>query len=776
MCRSEEIEIFEKKRKQAIGAKVLEVYTLVLFCCFCLHDKLPTFQFEYWSAYDFFDLANWMGANMWLPISLAIVYLLSIFGIQAYLKERKTIFKLKNSMAAWNLLLAIFSFVGSVRCVPMLFRVLNKVGVHGLMCENTMNEFVVGNPAGPWCAVFLLSKIPELLDTYFIVLQKKKLITLHWVHHSSVMLVSWHGLATLSFNGLIFVCMNFAVHACMYFFYFLGLMGYRPTKYAKVLTRLQISQMFVGICSTLYLLYHLAVESPLPYVNEIGVPSTVKLLNRETDEWFVQDHGYCKANYSNVLFSMAIYITYFSLFTHFYIQAYVTKGTKRRLRSKPMTKTGQKISEINREDKIKREDNAYLLIDGVVYDVSEFSRRHPGGAVIRHYYGANASQVFEAFHYRSKKARMMLRSLPVLCEDGKDVVISEVKKYPGEKGDSEAMLKDFEQWRQSLVERGFFEPSIGHVIYRNLELVALYFVSLYFFASESYIPAISFLGLCGGRAGWLMHEGGHGSLTGNLKFDKAMQCFWYGFMDGLSGSTWNSMHNRHHASTQKLDHDTDLETMPLVAFHDKAVEHNKAVPGYLVSTTWIRFQHLLFFLVTSPLVLAFWSLGLHPMRVIAKSKMSEAFWMLMGHIFHTLVIKDLTGLSTTGAYGVFWLSRWWAAVYIFGHFSLSHTHLPTVEADENATWVDQALGHTADICTQNPAVNWIMGYLNCQVVHHLFPQMPQFRHPEVSRELEVFAAKWGRTYIRIGYFDAWKRTYLNLKTVGDHISQKEKSI
>jgi len=756
----------KKNQRQYVGSQVLEAYVALLVGCIYFHDRIPTFGWEIWTPYKFFDLAEWMGSNMWIPLSLAVFYLVSIFGIQEYMKDKKK-FQWKNAMTAWNLFLALFSFWGSVRTVPQAYTVFKNLGVHGMMCGFPMDEFAVGTPAGAWCAIFLLSKIPELMDTYFIVLQGKKLITLHWVHHFTVMIVSWHGLASLSLNGLPFVCMNFTIHAAMYFFYFLGGIGYRPTKYAKVTTVMQILQMVCGFGITVYLKYNLIA---VPFKNEIGVPSFIKLTNREKDEWEIEDPGHCMANATNMYLSCGIYITYFILFSHFYINAYKIRSVRKPSKSKAKIDSNKDSIPQKYKDDGKK---MYMKIDGVVYDIKSFSRKHPGGAVIRHYDGADASQVFEAFHFRSKKARKILKSLPVLQEDGDGVKVATVNTYPGQKGDSNEMLKEFNGWRDSLVERGFFEPSIVHCIYRQTELVVLYLFSCFAFSRGYYFAGISFLGICGGRAGWLMHEGGHGSLTGNISLDKMIQCFWYGFMDGLSGSAWNSMHNRHHASTQKIKHDTDLDTLPLVAFHKEAVEHNENAP-FLVSSGWLKFQHYFFFFITAPLVLSFWSYFLHPMTSMRKRKVAESFWMVVGHIWHTAMVMKLTGVSVLAAYGIFWLSRWWSAVYIFGHFSLSHTHLPTISHDEHSTWVDQALEHTCDIETQNPVVNWIMGYLNCQVIHHLFPQMPQFRHPQVSKELEVFAAKWGRSYHHISYLEAWRRTITNLKDVGEHYSSKEK--
>ena len=113
-------------------------------------------------------------------------------------------------------------------------------------------------------------------------------------------------------------------------------------------------------------------------------------------------------------------------------------------------------------------------------------------------------------------------------------------------------------------------------------------------------------------------------------------------------------------------------------------------------------------------------------------------------------------------------------VYLFGNFSLSHTTTSVVNEDEDITWIHYAFDHTIDINPDNSWINWFMGYLNCQVVHHLFPNMPQFRQPIVSRELKVWAKKWDINYKIVDYNTAVSECFNNLNNVGEYYYYKDK--
>ena len=64
-------------------------------------------------------------------------------------------------------------------------------------------------------------------------------------------------------------------------------------------------------------------------------------------------------------------------------------------------------------------DKVEVLIDGRFYDVSKL--KHPGGSIINFYSGKaiDATQAFNNFHVRSKKAKKMMEALPSRAADEK---------------------------------------------------------------------------------------------------------------------------------------------------------------------------------------------------------------------------------------------------------------------------------------------------------------------------------------------------------------------
>lgn len=114
------------------------------------------------------------------------------------------------------------------------------------VCSSPLSGWGTG-VSGFWVMLFIYSKIPELVDTVFIVLRKRPLIFLHWYHHVTVLLFCWSAYSTQAGSGLYFVAMNYTVHALMYGYYCLQALNVCPKSFPTILiTMSQIAQMFVG--------------------------------------------------------------------------------------------------------------------------------------------------------------------------------------------------------------------------------------------------------------------------------------------------------------------------------------------------------------------------------------------------------------------------------------------------------------------------------------------------------------------------------------------------
>jgi hypothetical protein len=408
---------------------------------------------------------------------------------------------------------------------------------------------------------------------------------------------------------------------------------------------------------------------------------------------------------------------------------------------------------------MEEKKRVYITIGEYSYDVTDY--KHPGGNVISYMYGQDATNAFEEFHYRSKTAKRILQSLPRTKNDI-SISINDTEQQ---------MLQDFARFRKSLEDRGFFAPSYLHITYRILELFAIYIFAVY---TMRYSIAVSVvvLGLFGGRCGWVQHEGGHNSLTGNIKTDKMIQNIFIGFGLLTDGSMWNGMHNRHHAATQKIGYDMDLDTAPLVLFYpNKNFEQLNELSSNTVTDKivkyWLKYQVYTFLPITSGIiVMLFWTLYLHPRKIIRDKNTTQALFVSAGHLSRIAMFMYIGNATFYGALWYHFLTLWVSGIYLFGHFSLSHSFMPTVDSDETPNWVRYSLDHTVDIEPQNRAVSWVMGHLNNQVVHHLFPSMPQYRGPEVSNELIGFCKKWDLKYNIITYREAWDNMFANLRKVG----------
>ena len=249
--------------------------------------------------FDSTSIHNAMTRNTAFPVVVIGLYLLMVkFGPQ--LMESRRPFQIKGLLVVWNALLATFSMAGCSVIVPHLYQVLYAKGAHYTLCTHGKDWFMNGT-VGFWVMLFLFSKFPEMIDTCFLVIEKKPVIFLHWFHHATVAMFCWHSYVNGIPAGFYFMAMNYTIHSIMYTYYFLMCTPLRRfvRPIAPLITSLQIAQMFAGI----------AIESV-----------SVMLLSDDT----------CYINTTNLILGATIYAAYFVLFIKFFVDVFLRKK-----RSKP---------------------------------------------------------------------------------------------------------------------------------------------------------------------------------------------------------------------------------------------------------------------------------------------------------------------------------------------------------------------------------------------------------------------------------------------------------
>ena len=174
----------------------------------------------------------------------AIAYLPGIFALKYYVdslnkKDKKDLdYLLMSHNCAWNIFLSIFSACGAYYCI-------NQFLTNGYNCSFLENPF--------WIDAFCLSKIPELMDTVFIVLRSKPLVLLQYWHHFATLIMCWIGMKIYPKEVLLGAFMNYAVHTMMYAYYAIYILGFKGIrKYGIFITFFQLLQMAVAIYVLFY--------------------------------------------------------------------------------------------------------------------------------------------------------------------------------------------------------------------------------------------------------------------------------------------------------------------------------------------------------------------------------------------------------------------------------------------------------------------------------------------------------------------------------------------
>jgi elongation of very long chain fatty acids protein 6 len=260
-----------------------------------MFDLISEYELKFQSRAFVNSLLKWSGDNWYLTIPYSILYIILIFSIKYYMKDRER-YELKYLLVMWNIILSIFSITGAYKTIPHF---INKLTNHGFIHTLCNDDFIYGS-SGLWAYLFAVSKAFEFVDTLFVVFRKQKLIFLHYYHHTTVLIYCFYAYHEFSACTQWFLTMNYFIHSIMYTYYaFKALRLNIPSSISQLVTILQLVQMITGV-----------------YVNY----QSYLLLDSVTSN--------CRLSRKNIYYSVLMYFSYFVLFANFFMHTYVFKTKK----------------------------------------------------------------------------------------------------------------------------------------------------------------------------------------------------------------------------------------------------------------------------------------------------------------------------------------------------------------------------------------------------------------------------------------------------------------
>lgn len=314
---------------------------------------------------------------------------------------------------------------------------------------------------------------------------------------------------------------------------------------------------------------------------------------------------------------------------------------------------------------------------------------------------------------------------------------NEVEKYFNQK-----RLKKTGNWKLFL-KTGILVPSA---------ILIYVFLLVFHWPIVGVILMSALLGLVLTSIGFnVMHDACHGSYSSRQWTNKVLGLS----MNALGGNAfiWKQKHNIiHHTYTNIEGVDDDIAQSSLL----RQCSTQKWMPVH-------RFQHI-YLLVIYSLAIFAWVLGRDYVRYFSKKihttplqKMSFkdhfTFWIskLLYLVFYMFIPILCMGWQT-------WLLGFLTMGLVMGValsvvFQLAHS----VEGPEfivadvepkkiESEWAAHQVKTTANFATNNKVISWLVGGLNFQIEHHLFPRISHVHYPALSKIVKKLCQQYDLPY------------------------------
>jgi linoleoyl-CoA desaturase len=269
------------------------------------------------------------------------------------------------------------------------------------------------------------------------------------------------------------------------------------------------------------------------------------------------------------------------------------------------------------------------------------------------------------------------------------------------------------------------------------------------------------------------HDANHGGYSSHKMVNNILG-YTYDII-GLSSFLWKFRHNfLHHKYTNILGHDVEIHGDGLVR-----------MSPYMERKWYHSFQHIIIWFIYT-IIPFYWSLADVYLITVKRQyhnysipKVKPLDWLVFfsGKLIWLglfLGIPIAVGYTPIQAFVGFSITYMTYGLMICIIFMLAHVleSVDFIEPDSDLPeihdeWAIFQIKTTADFAPSNKFLNWYLGGLNYQVVHHLFPNICHIHYPEIAKILADVCEDFGVKYnVYPTFTEAFASNYRWLKLMG----------
>jgi fatty acid desaturase len=254
------------------------------------------------------------------------------------------------------------------------------------------------------------------------------------------------------------------------------------------------------------------------------------------------------------------------------------------------------------------------------------------------------------------------------------------------------------------------------------------------------------------------HDAGHRQLFGSRRANNLAGLVHANLAVGISFGWWVPKHNAHHTNPNHEELDPDISITALAFTADQARARHGLVRLLARHQAWLFFPLLL--LEAAHLHLASTKAILH-----GRGRANTVEGLLLGAHLGGYLTALLVVLSPAQALVFLAVHQGLFGLYLGCAFAPNHKGMPTLTQADELDFVRRQVLTSRNVAGSRP-VDWLLGGLNYQIEHHLFPTMPRPNLRRAQPLIRAFCAHHDLPYAEASLVGSYAQALRHLHTVG----------